>query len=152
MSSDQASGLRQWSQAHAPGRATHAAPAGLVVMVWGDEGAGVEPLSQRLALPEGVSHWRPRPLVLSASLPEALPDTPWWVLHLAHLQADRAPRLAGALRRCHGAGMPPTVLLDAPAALPVAGLIRAVHAHLGVTLVQNAPAWHRSVTALSGTG
>ncbi|REC94693.1 hypothetical protein [Kushneria indalinina] len=152
MSGDQASGLRQWSQAHASRNDTDGAPAELVVMVWGETGPGIEQLSQRLALPDGVSHWQPRPVVLSASLPDAVPDTSWWMLQLGHLSPREAPKLAEALRSLHRAGMPQTVLLDAPESLAVAGLISAARTHLGVRLLQNERTWHHAVMAAPGPG
>ncbi|WP_457808754.1 hypothetical protein [Kushneria sp. EE4] len=150
MSGDQASGLRQWSQAHASKNDTDGAPTELVVMVWGETGPGIERLSQRLALPEGVSRWQPRPVALSAPLPETVPASPWWVLLLNHLDAGSAPKLAEALRLWHRAGMAPTVLLVASDHLAVEGLVRAARTHLGVTLVQDERAWRQAV--MTGAG
>lgn len=147
MSSDQASGLRQWSQTRASA-ADRPAPAALVVMVWTHDRAAIEALVSRLRLPAGVSAWQPRVLVLSEPLPETLPVSSWWVLHPGSLPARGASRLAGALRVLHRAGMAQTVLLTASEP----GLARAVHDHLGVHLVRDQQAWREAVMAASEGG
>ncbi|RKD83968.1 hypothetical protein C8D96_2822 [Kushneria marisflavi] len=152
MSGDQASGLRQWSQAHTARDDDRPTPAELVVMTWQGSGTGSDGLVTRLSLPEGVSRWLPRELVLSAPLPEAVPDAPWWVLHLTQLEARSAPGLAEALRALYHTGMPRTVLLNAPDSTWASGLIRAARAHLGVTLMQEVQAWHQAVTASLSRG
>lgn len=144
MSGDQASGLRQWSQAHASTRDVQASPIELVVMIWHEKTA-TQTLARQLPCPEPDVVWQPRPLVLSAPLPEVVPDSPWWVLHLSHLEARSAPALAEALRALRHAGMPGTVLLTAPDPAWAPGLISAAHTHLGVRLLQDARAWHQAV-------
>ncbi|ARS52992.1 hypothetical protein [Kushneria konosiri] len=147
MSGDQASGLRQWSQTHTAREDARTVPARLVIMTWQGRGTGPDRLASRLSLPEGVSHWQPHELVLSAPLPEAVPDSPWWVLDLRQLEARSAPGLAEALRALYHTGMPRTVLLNAPDATWASGLISAARAHLGVSLMQEVQAWHQAVTA-----
>ncbi|MFC0338049.1 hypothetical protein SAMN05421848_2583 [Kushneria avicenniae] len=151
MSSDQASGLRQWSQARAS-NVDRPVPAVLVVMVWTHDRAAIRAMVSQLRLPAGVSAWQPRVLVLSEPLPEPLPaslsESSCWVLHPVSLPPREASGLASALRVLYRAGMPQTVLLTAPEP----GLVRAARDYLGVRLVQDQQAWQEAVMAASGAG
>ncbi len=145
MQGDQASGLRQWSRR---GEAVSDSPSpALVVMGWSFDEKTPETLAQRLALPEGAHRWQPQPLVLSQTLPDTVPESPWWVLQLPDMSARSAPALAGALRTLYQRGMPQTILLAAPDRLAAAGLVSAAHEHLGVTLLQDVTAWQQAVMA-----
>ncbi|WP_299260221.1 hypothetical protein [uncultured Kushneria sp.] len=151
MSGDQASGLRQWSQAHALTRDVQGSSIELVVMTWHEKTA-TQTLARQLPCPEPDTVWQPRPLMLSLPLPGSVPASPWWVLHLSHLEARSAPALAEALCSLRHAGMPHTVLLAAPDHLAVAGLVSAARTHLGVRLLQDARAWHQAVMASPSPG
>lgn len=151
MLGDQASGLRQWSQAHASTRDVQASPVELMVMTW-HETAATQTLARQLPCPEPDAVWQPRLLMLSAPLSGSVPDSCWWVLHLSHLEARSAPALAEALRALRHAGMPRTVLLTAPELAWIPGLISAAHTHLGVRLLQDVTAWHKAVMASSKAG
>lgn len=164
--SDQASGLRRWSQdrnaAHreaAAGQAGRAAPveaaderpmaargrcAELVVMRLAPGEPSARAVLHALAalpLPEGFERWRPRPLTLEGPLEGALPTSPWWALWLPAEGVDRrAPQLAGALRTLARRAIPTRLLLLGETQ-SARGLDAAARQHLGLELLLDAEAW-----------